>query len=180
TRSFTSSSSWRCSSNLPPSRSWCSPRDERLRCARSPQRTPPTRGAAMATQEEYRAKARGALEKLQQQIDELRVQAHLAGAEARERFERAIDALRKRQAELKVSLDRAAEKSGDAWKSAAKQLEDGFDGIGDAFSSLADEIDANLQAAGKAAKAGHKALLKEWKKQREKQKEAREKLIDSA
>ena len=134
----------------------------------------------MANQDEYRAKAREALDKLQQQIDELRVQANLAGADARERFEKAIDALRKRQAETKVSLDRAAEKSGDAWKSAAKQVEEAIDGIGDAFSTLADDIDDSLEAAGKAAKAGHKAMLKEWKKQRKKQEEAREKLIDSA
>jgi hypothetical protein len=130
----------------------------------------------MATQDEYRAKAKEALDKLQPQIDELRVQANLAGAEARERFEKAIDTLRKRQAEAKVSLDRAAEKSGDAWKNAAKQIEDAIDGIGDTFSTLADELDANLRSAGKAAKAGHKALLKEWKKQRTQ----REKLIDSA
>lgn len=130
----------------------------------------------MVTQEEYRAKARDALDKLQTQIDELRVQANLAGAEARERFEKAVDTLRRRQAEAKVSLDRAAEKSGDAWKGAAKQMEEALDGIGDTFSNLAEEIDANLQSAGKAARAGHKALLKEWKKQRE----ARQKLIDSA
>jgi hypothetical protein len=134
----------------------------------------------MATQDEYRAKARDALDKLQAQIDELRVQANLAGAEARERFEQALDALRKRQAEAKVSLDRAAEKggalTGDAWKNAAKQVEEAVDGLGDAFSSLAEEVDANLRSAGKAAKAGHKALLKEWKKQRT----ARQKLIDSA
>ena len=53
----------------------------------------------MATQDEYRAKAREALEKIQQQIDELKVQANLAGSEARERFDKAIDALPKRQAE---------------------------------------------------------------------------------
>lgn len=130
----------------------------------------------MATQDEYRAKAKDALDKLQAQIDELRVQANLAGAEARERFEKAIDALRKRQADAKVSLDRAAEKSGDAWKNAAKQMEEAMDGIGDTFSNLAEEIDANLRSAGKAAKAGQKALLKEWKKQRTQ----RQKLIDSA
>jgi hypothetical protein len=134
----------------------------------------------MATQDEYRAKAKDALDKLQAQIDELRVQANLAGAEARDRFEKAIDALKKRQAEAKVRLDRATEKggalTGGAWKNAANQMEEAIDGIGEAFSSLADEIDANLQAAGKAAKAGHKALLKEWKKQRTQ----REKLIDSA
>jgi hypothetical protein len=130
----------------------------------------------MTTQDEYRAKARDALDKLQTQIDELRVQANLAGAEARERFENAIDALRKRQAETKVNLDRAAEKSGDAWKTAAKQMEDAVDSIGDGFSSLAEEIDANLRSAGQAAKAGHRAFLEEWRKQRE----ARQRLIDSA
>jgi hypothetical protein len=130
----------------------------------------------MATQDEYRAKAKEALDKLQTQIDELRVQANLAGAEARERFEKAIDALKKRQAEAKVRLDRAAEKSGGAWKNAARQMEEAIDGMGDTFSSLADEIDANLRSAGKAAKAGHKALVKEWKKQQTQ----RQKLIDSA
>jgi cytochrome c556 len=130
----------------------------------------------MATQDEYRAKAREALEKLQQQIDELKVQANLAGAEARERFEKGIDALRKRQAETRAKLDQAAGAPGDAWKNAAKQMEEAVDGIGDAFSTLADEIDANLRTAGSAAKAGHKTFLKEWKKQRQ----AREKLIDSA
>jgi hypothetical protein len=130
----------------------------------------------MATQEEYRAKAREALEKLQQQIDELKVQANLAGAEARDRFEKAIDVLRKRQAETRSKLDQAADATGDAWQNAAKQLEEAVDSVGDAFQSLADEIDANLKSAGSAAKAGHKAFLDEWKKQRE----AREKLIDSA
>jgi hypothetical protein len=48
--------------------------------------------------------------------------------------------------------------------------------VGDAFSTLADEVDTNLKSAGAAAKAGRQAFLDEWKKQRE----AREKLIDSA
>ena len=78
----------------------------------------------MATQEEYRAKAREALEKLQQQIDELRVQANLAGAEARDRFEQAIDALRKRQSEIRTRLDQAGDASGDAWKSGKVPGED--------------------------------------------------------
>jgi hypothetical protein len=55
-------------------------------------------------------------------------------------------------------------------------MEEAVDGIGDAFSTLADEIDANVRTAGSAAKAGRKAFLDEWKKQRQ----AREKLIDSA
>ena len=83
----------------------------------------------MATQDEYRAKAREALEKLQQQIDELKVQANLAGAEARDRFDKAIDVLRKRQAETRAKVDQAADASGDAWKGAAKQMEEAVDGI---------------------------------------------------
>src|SRR5262249_6337620 len=130
----------------------------------------------MASQDEYRAKAREALEKLQQEIDELKVQANLAGAEARDRFEKAIDALKKRQAETRAKLDQAAESTGDAWQNAGKHPEEAGDSVGDAFQSLADEIDVNLKSAGSAAKAGHKAFLEEWKKQRE----AREKLIDSA
>jgi hypothetical protein len=55
-------------------------------------------------------------------------------------------------------------------------MEEAVDSIGDAFSTLADEIDANVRSAGSAAKAARKAFRKEWKKQRE----AREKLIDSA
>ena len=55
-------------------------------------------------------------------------------------------------------------------------MEEAVDGIGDAFSTLADEIDANVRSAGSAAKVGRKAFLDEWKKQRA----AREKLIDSA
>jgi hypothetical protein len=130
----------------------------------------------MTTQDEYRAKAREALEKLQQQIDDLRVQANLAGADARDRFEKAIDGLRKREGETRAKLDQAADATGDAWKNAAKQLEEAVDSVGDAFSALADEVDANLKSAGAAAKAGRQAFLDEWKKQRE----AREKLIDSA
>jgi hypothetical protein len=46
-------------------------------------------------------------------------------------------------------------------------MEEAVDGIGDAFSTLADEVDANVRSAGSAAKAGRKAFLDEWKKQRE-------------
>src|SRR5215207_9807984 len=86
-------------------------------------------GTTMATQDEYRAKAREALEKLQQQIDELKVQANLAGAEARERFETAIDTLRKRQSETRTKVDQATDATGDALKSAAMQREEAVDDI---------------------------------------------------
>jgi ElaB/YqjD/DUF883 family membrane-anchored ribosome-binding protein len=130
----------------------------------------------MAIQDEYRAKAHDALDKLQAQIGDLEKQASEASAEARERFDKAIDALRKRQADIKSKLDQAVGATDDAWKNAAKQVEDAVDGLGDAFSTLADEIDANMRSAGAAAKAGQQAFLTEWKKQREE----RQKLLDSA
>src|SRR6266511_3713244 len=120
----------------------------------------------MATQDEYRAKAREALEKLQQQIDELKVQANLAGAEARDRFDKAIDALRKRQGETRTKLDQAADASGDAWKNAAKQMEEAVDGIGDAFSTLGGEggtqgVPRRVEEAAGGAREAHRLCVSE-------------------
>ena len=98
----------------------------------------------MATFDEYKAKAEHALESLHTQLDELRVQADLAQAEARDRFEAAIDVLRHRQAQLKADLERAKAESGSTWQALAKQLEAGVDEAGDAFAKLATEIDAAL------------------------------------
>ena len=57
----------------------------------------------MATEDEYQAKTHEALDKLWAQIDELKKEANEASAEARERFDKAIDALQRRQAETKSS-----------------------------------------------------------------------------
>ena len=120
----------------------------------------------MATFDEYKQKAEHALESLRTQLDELRVQADLAQAEARDRFETAIDALRHRQAELKASLERAKAESGGTWQALAKQLEAGVDEAGDAFTKLAGEIDTALGKAGEAAKTARRAFVDEWKQQR--------------
>jgi hypothetical protein len=126
--------------------------------------------------DEYRAKAHDALDKLWAQIDELKQLVGEASADARERFDAAIDALKKRQAEAKSKLDQAADATGDAWKNAAKQVEDAVDGLGDAFESLADEIEASARSAGAAAKKGRQAFRREWKRQRKE----REQLLESA
>jgi hypothetical protein len=130
----------------------------------------------MRTEDEYRAKTHDALDKLWAQIDDLKKLASEASADARDRFDKAIDTLRKRQAETKSKLDKAADTTGDAWKNAAKQVEDAVDGLGDAFSNLADEIDASARSAGAAAKKGQHAFLTEWKRQREE----RSQLLESA
>ena len=84
----------------------------------------------MATEDEYRAKTHDALDKLWAQIDDLKKLVSEASADARERFDKAIDGLRKRQAETKSKLDQAAAATGDAWKNAAKGVEDAVDSLG--------------------------------------------------
>jgi hypothetical protein len=130
----------------------------------------------MATEDEYRTKAHDALDKLWAQIDDLKKLASEASAEARDRFDKAIDTMRKRQAETKAKVDQATDATGEAWKNTAKQVEDAVDGLGDAFSNLADEIDASARSAGAAAEKGQQAFLTEWKQQRE----ARRQLLESA
>ena len=57
---------------------------------------------------EYEEKAQSALDKLKGQLDELRVQADLAQAEARDKLGAGIEAVRKRQGEAKAKLERRA------------------------------------------------------------------------
>jgi uncharacterized phage infection (PIP) family protein YhgE len=120
----------------------------------------------MAVQDEYRAKAKEALDKLQTQIDELRVQADLAQAEVRDRLEKAVDALRDQRRQAQARLDDAGKAGAGAWKSAAGQVEEAVDGLGDTFSKLADEVQAAVGAGGSAAKKSYSAFLDEWKKAR--------------
>jgi hypothetical protein len=120
----------------------------------------------MASFDDYKAKAEHALESLHTQLDELRVQADLAQAEARDRFEAAIDTLRHRQAQLKADLERAKAEGGGTWQALAKKLEAGVDEAGDAFTKLATEIDAALGTAGEAARSARDTFVAEWKQQR--------------
>jgi hypothetical protein len=106
------------------------------------------------------------LDKLKTQIDELRVQADLAQAEARDKLEAAIDALRTKQAEAKVKLDDAQTSGAETWKSVAQQVERVVDDLGDTFAKLATEVQTAVGAAGSAATKGRAAFLDEWKKAR--------------
>lgn len=126
------------------------------------------------TRQEYQDKARAALDAIKTQLDELRVQANLAQAEARDRLEAAVDTLREKQSEAKVKLDDAQASGTETWKSVAKQVEQVVDDLGDAFSKLAGEVQAAVGAAGSAATKGRDAFLDEWKKARTE----REKLLE--
>ena len=123
---------------------------------------------------DYEEQAKSALEKIRTQIDELRVQADLAGAEARDRLQQGIEALRKRQGEAKARLDDAQKAGSGAWKSVAKQTESLVDDLGEAFGKLSGEVQAAVGAAGSAASKGADAFLAEWRKGRD----ARKKLLD--
>lgn len=131
---------------------------------------------AQSIRDRYQAQARSALDKLRGQVDELRVQADLAQAEARERLSEGVEGLRHRQGEAKVKLDEAQAAGADMWKSVAKQAEEVVDELGDAFSRVAAEVQSAIGKAGAAAAKGRDAFLQEWKKDRAE----RERLLDEA
>lgn len=125
----------------------------------------------MGVKDEYLPKAQAALASIQAQLEELRVQADLAQAEARDRLQPAIAELRKRQGEAKAKLDEAQQAGTDTWKVVAKQAEQAVDSLGDALSKLGDEV----QAASGAAAKGWKTFLDEWNKNRAE----REKILET-
>lgn len=130
--------------------------------------------AEPVNQSEYQEQAQSALDKIKQQIDELRVQADLAQAEARDRLQQGIEALRKRQAEAKAKLDEAQAAGSGAWKSVAEQAESVVSDLGDAFSKLGTEVGAAAGAAGSAASKARDAFMDEWRRARDE----RQKLLD--
>ena len=122
----------------------------------------------------YHTQARSALTKIKTQVDELRVQADLAQAEARDRLQQGVEGLRSRESKAKVKLDEAQVAGEDVWKTVAKQAEQVVDDLGDAFSKLAAEVQTAVGKAGAAASKGRDAFLDEWNKERA----DREKLLD--
>ena len=120
---------------------------------------------------DYQEQANSALDKLKGQIDELRVQADLAQAEARDRLGQGIEALRKRQAEARAKIDEAQKTGESAWKSVAHQAEQLVGEVGDAFSKVASEVQSTVGAAGSAAKKSREAFFDEWKKMRAQRKQ---------
>jgi hypothetical protein len=130
--------------------------------------------AEPVNQSEYQEQAQSALDKIKQQIDELRVQADLAQAEARDRLQQGIEALRKRQSEAKAKLDEAQAAGSGAWKSVAEQAESVVSDLGDAFAKLGTEVGSAAGAAGSAASKAREAFLEEWRRARDE----RQKLLD--
>lgn len=122
--------------------------------------------SSATTRERYEAQARAALERLRGQVDELRVQADLAQAEARDRFQQGLESLRARQADAKVKLDEAQEAGADAWQARAAQAEALVGDLGETFSKLAVEVQTAVGTAGAAATKARDTFMTEWNKLR--------------
>ena len=131
---------------------------------------------SQSIRDRYQTQARSALDKLRTQVDELRVQADLAQAEARDRLQQGVEGLRGNEGKAKAKLDEAQAAGADAWKSVARQAEQVVDELGDAFAKVAADVQSALGKAGAAATKGRDAFLEEWKKDRA----TREKLLDEA
>lgn len=119
-----------------------------------------------STRDRYEAQARAALERLRGQVDELRVQADLAQAEARDRFQQGLETLRARQADAKVKLDEAQAAGADAWQARAAQAEALVGDLGESFSKLAVEVQSAVDSAGTAATRARDTFMNEWNKLR--------------
>lgn len=120
----------------------------------------------MGTLDDYVAKARTALDGLRPQLDELRVQADLAQAEARDRIQAGIAAIQKAQANAKAQLDQAAMSGQGTWKSTARQAEQTVNDVGAQLQTLVDQVQGRVGAAAPAARRAWTTFLDEWNRER--------------
>lgn len=115
--------------------------------------------------DDYVAKARSALDGLRPTLDELRVQADLAQADARDRLQAGIAKVQEAQAAAKAQLDEAARAGQGTWKSTARQAEQAVDDVGTQLQALIDQVQGRVGAAAPAARKAWGAFLDEWNRQ---------------
>ncbi len=116
--------------------------------------------------DDYVAKARGALDGLRPTIDELRVQADLAQAEARDRLQAGLAKVQQAQTAAKAQLDEAARAGQGTWKSTARQAEQAVDDVGTQLQALIDQLQERVGAAGPAARKAWTTFRDEWNRER--------------
>jgi hypothetical protein len=121
----------------------------------------------VSTLDDYVAKAQAAVEGIRPQLDELRVQADLAQAEARDRLQAGIAALQKAQLAAKAQLDQAARAGKDTWKTTAQQAEQAVDDLGTQLQQVAEQLQSTVGAAAPAAQKGWQTFLDEWNRERQ-------------
>ena len=115
----------------------------------------------MSALDDYVAKAQAAVDGIRPQLDELRVQADLAQAEARDRLQAGITALQKAQLAAKAQLDQAARAGKDTWKTTAQQAEQTVDDLGTQLQQVVEQLQSTVGAAAPAAQKGWRTFLDE-------------------
>jgi ABC-type transporter Mla subunit MlaD len=120
----------------------------------------------MSTLDDYVTKARSALDGVRPQLDELRVQADLARAEARDRLQTGFAAVQRAQSRAKQQLDEATRTGQDTWQSTARQAEQTVNEVGTQLQALVEQVQGAVGAAAPAARKAWTKFLDEWNRER--------------
>ena len=120
----------------------------------------------MSALDDYVAKARSALDGLRPQLDELRVQADLAQADARDRIQAGIAKVQQAQANAKSQIDQAAKSGQDTWLSTARQAEQTVNEVGAQLQGVVEQLQGSVSAAAPAVKRAWTTFLDEWNRER--------------
>ena len=120
----------------------------------------------MSTLDDYVTRARSALDQVRPQLDELKVQADLARAEARDRIQHGIAAVQQAQSKAKQQLDQANQAGHDTWQSTARQAEQAVNEVGTQLQAVVDQVQGAVGAAAPAARKAWTKFLDEWNRER--------------
>jgi hypothetical protein len=94
----------------------------------------------MKTKQEYQEQMEVQLTNLQTKIDELRVKAALAKADARDAYYEQIEALNPKYETARIKLQELKLSSGNAWEDIKAGMESAWDELQNAFSRAADRF----------------------------------------
>jgi hypothetical protein len=120
----------------------------------------------MSTLDDYLAKARAALDRVRPELDDLKVQANLAQADAKDRIQASIAKVQQAQTKAKSQLDEAAKSGQDTWRTRARQAEQTVNDVGDQLQLVAEQVQRSVSAAAPAARRAWTAFLDEWNRDR--------------
>ena len=120
----------------------------------------------MSALDDYLAKARAALDGVRPQLDDLKVQANLAQADAKERLQAGFAKVQQAQAKAKTQLDEAAKSGQDTWRTTAQRAEQTVNDVGSQLQDVAEQVQRSVTAAAPAARRAWTAFLDEWNRDR--------------
>lgn len=96
----------------------------------------------METKESYQKKMEDQLENLQTKIDELKVKASLAKADAKDAYREQLDALSTKQQEAQVKLQELKASSKNAWNDIKTGMENTWDELQTTFNKAASHFNS--------------------------------------